>query len=208
MTLIGWPTTKGVTRCVLRNNDNYCANKLQDPFDDRECLFEDENGQVKMPALANLDTGLKVPGGLIMSTRYVKELGRYQDISKDFVDPYMRSISGHHTTVTGILRNVTFRLKGTSATFIRDFYVCDAIDGLVDVMMGASFIKDHFKLLFEKVKECFSTFATWFSTKKEDPVEKEERERREREQRIEANNREIARLRKEQELLGAQQRRS
>lgn len=208
MTLIGWPTTQVMTRCVLTNNDDDCANKTQDPFDGRECVFEGGDGKVTMPALANLDTGLKVPGGLIMSSHYAKEIGRYQDISKDFVDPCMRSISGHHTTVTGVLRNVVFRLKGTSATFIRDFYVCDAIDGLVDIMIGASFIRDQFKLLFEKVKECFSTFATWFSTKKEDAEEKEERERREREQRIKANHREIARLQREQELLEAQQRRN
>lgn len=143
-----------------------------------------------------------------MSSQYAKEIGMYHDISKDFVDPCMRSISGHRTTVTGILRDVRFRLKGTSVTFIRDFYVCDAIDGLVDIMIGASFIKDQFKLLFEKVTGFFSTFATWFSTKKEDAKEKEDRERREREQRIKANQREIARLKREQELLEAQQRRS
>lgn len=161
-----------------------------------------------MPALANLDTGLKVPGGLIMSSRYAKEIGMYLDISEDFVDPYMRSISGHHTPVTGVLRNVRFRLKGTSITFIRDFYVCDAIDGLVDIMIGASFIKNQLKLLFEKVKGCLGTFATWFSTKKETKKEKQEREQREREQKIKANEREIARLQREQDLLEAQQRRS
>lgn len=141
-----------------------------------------------------------------MSSRYAKESGLYDSLSEDFTDPCMRSISGHYTSVAGILRNVRFRLKGNSVTFIRDFYVCDAIDDLVDIMIGASFIKDQFKLLFEKAKQCFSTFATWFSTKNEDVREKAERERREREQRIKANQREIERLRKEQELLEAQQR--
>lgn len=194
-----------MTRCVLANNDNDCAYKTQDPFDDRECLFEGEDGKVTMPALANLDTGLKVPGGLIMSSQYAEEIGMDHDISRDFVDPCMRSISGHHTPITGILRNVRFRLKGTSVTFIREFYICDAIDGLVDIVIGASFIKDQFKLLFETV---FYTFATWFSTKKEDAREKEERERREREQRFKANKREIARLQREQKLLEAQLRQS
>lgn len=207
-TLFGGSTTQAITQCVLASNDKAFANKTQDPFDDRECLFEGEDGKVTMPALADLDTGLKVTGGLIMASQYAKEIGMYQNISKKFVDPCMRSISGHHTPVTGILRNVRFRLKGTSVTFIRDFYVCDAIDGLVDIMIGASFIKEQFKLLFEKVKGFCSTFATWFSTKKEDAKEKAERERREREQRIKANQREITRLQSEQELLQAQQRQS
>lgn len=158
--------------------------------------------------MANLDTGLKVTGGLMMSSQYAKELGRYQDISQDFVDPCLRSISGHLTPVAGILRDVLFRLKGTSVTFKRDFFICDAIDGLVDIMFGASFIKNQFKLLFERAKECFSTFATWFSTKKESTEEKAERERRERDQRIKANQREIERLRKEQQILQAAQRQS
>ncbi|MCJ1270266.1 hypothetical protein MMC22_010162 [Lobaria immixta] len=139
---------------------DYNSRDDTDPFDGRECLFSDENGNLRTPAMANLDTGLKVTGGLIMSSQYAKELGRYQDISQDFVDPCLRSISGHLTPVAGILRDVSFRLKGTSVTFMRDFFICDAIDGLVDIMFGASFIRNQFKLFFERVKECFSTFAT------------------------------------------------
>lgn len=136
-----------------------------------------------------------------MSAQYAKELDRYQDISQDFFDPCLQSISRHPTPVTGILRDVVFRLKGTSVTFKRDFFVCEAIDGLVDIMFGASFMKDQFKLLFERVKECFSTFATWFTTKKESKKEKADRESRERDQKIKANQREIARLQKEQLML-------
>jgi hypothetical protein len=143
-----------------------------------------------------------------MSSQYAKELGRHGDISQDFIDPCLRSISGHLTPVTGILRDVVFRLKGTSVTFKRDFFVCDAIDGMVDLMFGAHFIKNQFKLLFERVKECFSTFATWFSTRKETEEEREERERRERDQRIKANQREISRLQKEQQILEAANRQS
>ncbi|KAH0834596.1 hypothetical protein AYO21_02508 [Fonsecaea monophora] len=179
-----------------------------DIFDGRDCLFEDEKGSLKTPALANLDTGLKVPGGLIMSSQYAKEIGRYQDISQDFVDPCLRSVSGHLTPVTGVLRDVVFRVKGSSVTFKRNFFVCDAIDGLVDIMFGAHFITDQFKMLFGRVKECLGTFATWFSTRKETNQEREERERRERDQKIKANEREIARLRKEQQMLEAAKRQS
>jgi hypothetical protein len=161
-----------------------------------------------VPALANLDTGLKVPGGLIMSSRYARELGRYQDISHEFADPCLRSISGHLTPVTGVLRDVVFRLKGTSVTFRRDFFICDALDDLVDIMLGASFIRDHFKLFFERVRECFSTFATWFSTRKETKEEKVEREWRERDQQIKAHEREILRLQKEQQKVEDARKRS
>lgn len=185
---------------------DYNSRDDTDLFDGRECLFSDGKGNVRTPAMANLDTGLKVPGGLIMSSQYAQELGRYQDISQDFVDPCLRSISGHMTPVTGILRDVVFRLKGTSVTFKRDFFICDAIDGMVDIMFGASFIKNQFKLFFERAKDCISTFATWFSTKKESKEEKAERERRERDQRIKATRREIARLQNEEQMLRAAQR--
>ncbi len=157
-----------------------------------------------MPALANLDTQLKVSNGLVMSLRYAKENGRHDEISYDFVDPCLRSISGHITPVVGILRNMPFRLTGTSVTFYRDFWICDAIDSVVDVMMGASFIAENFKVLFEKVKSLCSTFAGWFSTKKESPQEKTEREDRERQQKLDAIKREKARLDREQTVLEAQ----
>ncbi|KAJ5557068.1 hypothetical protein N7494_000983 [Penicillium frequentans] len=183
---------------------DYNATGNKDIFDGRECLFADGKGNLRTPALANLDTGLKVQGGLIMSSQYAKDISRYQDISQDFDDPCLRSISGHPTPVKGILRDVTFRLKGASVTFKRDFFICDAIDGLADIMFGANFIKNHFRVLFERVKECM--FASWFSTKKESKEEKAERERLERDQKIKANQREIARLQKEQLMLEVAQR--
>lgn len=85
---------------------DYNSRDDTDPFGRRECVFSDGDGNLRTPAMANLDTGLKVTGGLIMSCQYAKELGRYQDISQDFVDPCLRSISGHLTPVAGILRDV------------------------------------------------------------------------------------------------------
>lgn len=158
---------------------------------------------MKTPAVANIDTGLKVPGGLIMSSRYTTEIGRLHEISSDYDDPCLRSISGHLTPVSGVLRDVVFRSKGTSVTFKRDFYICDAIDNMVDVMFGASFIKDQFKLLFERVQSLCGTFAGWFSTKKETAEERLERERRECEQKMKANERELVRLEKERARLEA-----
>ena len=136
-----------------------------------------------------------------MSLRYAIQLGRYHEISFDFVDPCMRSVSGHRVRVYGVLRNVVFRLRGTSVTFMRNFFICEALDDMIDIMFGANFIKDQFKLLFEKIKEFGSAFAAWFSTKKESADEQEERKRREREQEIKANELESARLRKAEEEI-------
>ena len=177
-------------------------------FDNREVLFTDQKGRLATPGLASLDTQLKVTNGLVMSSRYAKEIGLDQNISTEFIDPCLRSISGHITPVVGILRNVNFRLKGTSVTFSRDFWVCDAIDSLVDIMVGASFIAENFKLLFDRFKSLCSTFAGWFSTKKETPEEKAQREEQERRQKLEAIKRERARLEREQALLEASLRQS
>ncbi|MCJ1313075.1 hypothetical protein MMC25_006752, partial [Agyrium rufum] len=177
-----------------------------DPFDDREFLFQTADGKVKMPGLVNLDTGLKVPGGMIMGLRYAKELGREHEIDRAFSDPCLRSISGHLTPITGILRDVVFRLKGSSKTFRRDFYICDAIDDMVDIMFGASFIKEQFKMLFENVKSLCSTFATWSPWKtKESAVERIDRQSLQREQKMKANELEIKRLQKEQGQFQARQ---
>ncbi|ETS76969.1 hypothetical protein PFICI_10843 [Pestalotiopsis fici W106-1] len=174
------------------------------PFDGRELLFDDGNGSLKAPRMANLDTQLKISkhkgDDLVMSSHCAKELGLLGRISSDFEDPCLRSISGHSTAVKGILRNVQFRLKGGSVTFRRDFWVSDSINDIVDVMIGANFIKDHFKLLFERVKECVSTFATWFSKKRETPEQKAEREERERQQQIQILENETKRLREESEM--------
>ncbi|KAI1762705.1 hypothetical protein GGR53DRAFT_403135 [Hypoxylon sp. FL1150] len=174
------------------------------PFDERELLFGNEHGSLKVPRLANLDTQLKINKGsgddLIMSSHCARELGILGKMSTDFEDPCLQSISGHSTAVRGILRNVQFRLKGSSVTFRRNFWVCDAINGVVDVMIGANFIKDNFRMLFEKVKGCDSTFATWISKKKETPEQKREREELERQQKIKINDREIKRLQKENEM--------
>lgn len=170
---------------------------MQDPFDKREVVFNIRD-DVNMPALANIDTGLKVPGGLLMASQYAKELGRFEDISQDFEGGSLKCISGHSIPIIGILRNVIFRIKGTSVTFRRDFYICDAINNVVDVMFGASFIKDHFRLLFEKVKGfCSSCAALAFN--KESAEEKVEKEKLNIEQKRQAEKQEAARRKKEQE---------
>ncbi|KAK3652932.1 metalloprotease [Elasticomyces elasticus] len=177
-----------------------------DPYDDRECLCADRSGRIIAPALANLDTGLKVSTGMIMSSLYAKTIGRYDDISTDFEEPNLTSISGHHTPVEGILRDVYFRPKGSSVTLRGDFFVCGAINGLVDIMFGAHFLKDNLCLFFKKAKESFvSMFAPWFSARKASFKERSEQKKREVQAKIEADKLEIARLKKEITRLQAAQ---
>ncbi|KAI0968841.1 hypothetical protein F4678DRAFT_464029 [Xylaria arbuscula] len=184
-----------------RRNDKHDTNL----FNDRELLFQDEHGSLKASRLANLDTQLKIQkhagDDLVMSAHCARDLGLFDRLSNDFDDPCLRSISGHSTAVLGVLRNVQFRLKGSSVTFRRDFWVCESLNNIVDVMIGANFISHNFKMLFAKLRDCVSSFATWFSKKKETPEQKKEREERERQQQIAINELEIKRLQKESEAL-------
>lgn len=151
-----------------------------------------------------MDTQLKfdptLGGDLIMSKHCMKELGLQHQMSTNFVDPCLQSISGHSTAVVGILRNVSFRLKGSSVTFTRDFWVCDAIDKIVDIMISASFLKSHLQDFFGRCKQaCRSLIAPWFSKKKESESEKLEREKKQLEQRIKANELKMRRLQREKD---------
>lgn len=139
-----------------------------------------------------------------MSSRCAQSLGLLPNISVDFEDPNLISISGHSTPVQGILRDVFFRMKGTSVTLKLDFFVSDAINDFVDIFFSADFVKDNFRLLFERIKRWGkSKFAPWYATKKETPEAKAERKRREEEPRIKANELEIKRLKAENEKMRA-----
>lgn len=138
---------------------------------------------------------------LIMSSHCARELGILEQISTDFEDPRLQSISGHATAVRGVLHNVQFRIKGSSVTFRRNFWVSDAINTVIDVMIGAKFITENFKILFEKFEVCVSTFASWFPKKKETPEQKGECEELERQQKIRVNELEIKRLQRENKIF-------
>ncbi|KAK8016227.1 hypothetical protein PG993_014416 [Apiospora rasikravindrae] len=133
---------------------------LQDFFEARDCLFEDSNGKLLVPALADLDSKLKSSrptDDLIMSATYAKQIGRYDDISTEFEDPGLLDVSGQQTPMRGILKDVAFRLKGCSTTFRRDFYVSDLVgNGALagaDIVFGAKFMRDHFAMLFQRLYE-------------------------------------------------------
>lgn len=148
------------TTCIL----SLLTERLQDFFRARDCLFADSNGKLVVPALADLDSGLRTSGPTdcsIISPEYAKHIGRFKDMSTDFEDPRLRDVSGNPTPMKGIMKDVAFRLKGCSETFRHDFYVSDLLgnEGLVSViiMFGTKFMQDHFASLFQH----FCTGATF-----------------------------------------------
>jgi hypothetical protein len=94
----------------------------------------------------------------------VQENDRFSEISRDFKDPGMMSVSSHDIQVDGIFRNMVFNLRGSTATYRRDVFVCSQLDGWADMVAGAKFIAKEFAILFSKAKRMF---AGIFSFKKE-----------------------------------------
>jgi hypothetical protein len=87
-----------------------------------------------------------------------------EQISRDFKDPGMMSVSGHEIRADGVLRNMVFNLKGSTITYRRDVFVCSQLNGWTDIVAGAKFIAEQFAVLFSKAKKMF---ASIFSFKKE-----------------------------------------
>jgi hypothetical protein len=91
-----------------------------------------------------------------MSEHWANENGKLSQISKDFKDPGMQSVSGHKMLIDGILRNVVFNLRGSTVTYRRDVYVCKQLNGWADMVIGAKFMAGQFAVLFSKVKKMFA----------------------------------------------------
>ncbi|KAK7985128.1 hypothetical protein PG988_002750 [Apiospora saccharicola] len=145
-----------------RKNNAYWKHQSQDSMPDffraRDCPFADSNGKLVVPALADLDSGLRMSGPedfLIMSPAYAKQIGRFDDMSTEFEYPGLYDVSGQPTPMRGIIKDVAFRLRGCSETFRNDFFVSDLLgnEGLagVDIMFGAKFMQDHFASLFRHI---------------------------------------------------------
>ena len=109
------------------------ANKAQSPFE-RECLFRASDAVLNIPATACMNSRSKI--SFCMSLRYLKSIGREHEMSTDFEDPSPPGVGGRKTRVQGILRNMSFRVKGTPVRFCRDFHVTDMFDNVLDVILG------------------------------------------------------------------------
>jgi hypothetical protein len=93
-----------------------------------------------------------------ISLRYLKKIGKEREMSTDLTDSNLFDTCGGK--VQGIVRNMAFRVKGTSITFRKDFFMTDMLDDLVNVVFGWSFMASEFNLLFEKASDIFSDSIT------------------------------------------------
>lgn len=84
-----------------------------------------------------------------ISMKYLKSLGKDHEISKDFGDSDTEGID--EASIIGVVRNMPFRIRGSSVTFRQDFWV--TLDDVADIVFGWRFMKNNFNLLFGKAYE-------------------------------------------------------
>lgn len=78
-------------------------------------------------------------------------------MSKEFDDPGPISIDGHQAKMSGIVRDVSFRMKGSSITFRGDFYISEMLDGLQDILFGWRFMCDEATEILDKVHRVYQS---------------------------------------------------
>lgn len=81
-----------------------------------------------------------------ISMRYLRALGKVHEMSTNFEHP-----NGNDASIVGVVKNMPFRVKGTSVTLRQDFWV--TLDDVADVLFGWRFMKNHFDLLFGKIRD-------------------------------------------------------
>jgi hypothetical protein len=142
-----------------RKNKVYWRNvtELYDPKNtfERDCLFADDNGSLSTPAISYMDSTSSIP--CCMSMKYLRELGLEAHLSTDFDDPRLIStgLGGEKAKLTGIVRDIAFRLKGASATFRGDFYVSTALDWMYDILFGWQFMCSEAAGVIEKAQDVY-----------------------------------------------------
>lgn len=92
----------------------------------------------------------------MVSEKWVRENDKESEMSFDFRDPNVQSVSGHKLDFRGILRNNVFNLTGSTVTYRRDIYVCRQLDNWTDMVIGAKFMADQFAVLFSKARKMFA----------------------------------------------------
>lgn len=139
---------------------------MKQDFFSTEMFVRDRSGGPQIPAIGRQDSLCAVP--LVCSARWIREMNQESAVTRDVKCPGTTSIGGHEVSFQGVVRNMVFTLKGL--TFRRDVWVCDQLDYLYDFVFGASFIKQNFRLLFQKMfRGTKNIFAGWFTKSKETP---------------------------------------
>lgn len=132
-------------------------------FFTRDIEFRSPSGTPNL-ARCRLDSQCEVP--LLVSTHWARENNKLSQVSRDFKDPGMMSVSGHVIKIGGVLRNMVFNLRGSTVTYRRDVFVCGGLDGWADMVAGAKFIAEQFAVLFSKAKKMFAGIFSWKKEKK------------------------------------------
>jgi hypothetical protein len=135
----------------------------------REVVFPGKGDMASSTQCAQIDTFCQLPCPVI-SANALRAMGRESDMSLDFKRPNCLGIGGQDIPLSGILRNVQLRLKGTSVTLRVDILISEALNDVVDMILNANFVQKHWALLFEKVK---NFFGGWFSKTKKPTLEEE-----------------------------------
>ncbi|KAF4541532.1 uncharacterized protein LTHEOB_8527 [Lasiodiplodia theobromae] len=163
----------GIDEAAVVEKDIRARIPLRWEFFSTEMFVRDRSGGPQIPAIGRQDSLCAVP--LICSFRWIREMNQESAVTRDVKCPGTTSITGHEVSFQGVVRNMVFTLKGL--TFRRDVWVCDQLDSLYDFVFGASFIKQNFRLLFQKMfRGAKNIFAGWFTKRKETPEEKREAE--------------------------------
>lgn len=135
---------------------------LRNPFE-RDCLFETNDGSVSSPAISYMESECTVP--CCMSMTYLRELGLSSQMSTEFEDPGQVDIGAGRQKVkmTGIVRNVSFRIRGSSMIFRGDFPVSELLDSIYDVLFGWQFMCNEAAKIVEMAQKVYQWTKAFIS---------------------------------------------
>lgn len=135
---------------------------LRNPFE-RDCLFETNDGSVSSPAISYMESECTVP--CCMSMTYLRELGLPSQMSIEFEDPGQVDIGAGRQKVkmTGIVRNVSFRIRGSSMILRGDFPVSELLDSIYDVLFGWQFMCNEAAKIVEMAQKVYQWTKAFIS---------------------------------------------
>jgi hypothetical protein len=135
-------------------------------FFTRDVEFRFPSGTPNL-ARCRLDSQCEVP--LLFSTHWARENDKLSQVSRDFKDPGMMSVSGHEIKVDGVLRNMVFNLRGSTVTYRRDVFVCGDLDGWADMVAGTKYSGAIRGVVFEGEEDVCRDFQLEEGEKGYDP---------------------------------------
>jgi hypothetical protein len=92
-----------------------------------------------------------------ISMRCLEQLGLTSRLSSDFEDPGSigTGMAGQQAKVIGIVRDISFRIQGSSTTFKGDIYISESLDSFYDILFGWEFMCNEAADILEKVHKVY-----------------------------------------------------